>query len=79
MSDVSSSLAEVQARLCLLITNNIFLFQQFILLGSELDFGRQLQQRNCYKFNVIHDPKCYWEINREPVWVKMTKKRNNVT
>lgn len=81
VSDVSS-LAEAQARLCLLtrcITKNIFPYQKFILLDSELDFGGRLQRRICYKLNVIHDPKGYWESNREPVRVKLTKKRNNVT
>jgi hypothetical protein len=81
VSDVSS-LAEAQARLCLLtrcITRHIFPFQKFILLDSELDYGGRLQQRICYKLNVVHDPKGYWESNREAVRVKLTKKRNNVT
>lgn len=63
VSDVSS-LAEAQARLCLLtrcITRHIFPFQKFILLDSELDYGGRLQQRICYKLNVVHDPKGYWE------------------
>jgi hypothetical protein len=55
-----------------------FPYQKFILLDSELDFGGQLQQRICNKLNVKDDPKGYWKSNRELVWVKLAKKRNNV-
>jgi hypothetical protein len=81
VSDISS-LAEAQARLCLLtrcITRDIFPFQKFILLDSELDYGGRLQKRICYKLNVRQDPVGYWETNREQIRAKLTKKRNNVT
>lgn len=77
-----SSLALEQGNICLLtrcITRNIFPFQKFILLDSELEFGGRLQKRVCNKLNVRHDPQGYWDSNRERVRVKLTKKRNNVT
>lgn len=77
-----SSFGEQSIRLCILtrcITRHVFPYQKFILLDSELDFGGRLQKRICYKLNVLHDAKGYWESQREPVRVKLAKKRNNVT
>ena len=81
ISDISSMAAE-QANGCLLtrcITKEIFPFQKFIILDSELDFGARLQKRICYKLTVSYDTRGYWENNREKVRAKLTKKRNNVT
>jgi hypothetical protein len=81
VSDITS-LAEEQARSCLLtrcITKDVFPYYKFILLDSELDYGGRLQRRICKKLNVTQDPSGYWEINREKVRTKLTRKRNNVT
>ena len=77
-----TSLAEEQARSCLLtqcITKEVFLYYKFILLDSELDYGGRLQKRVCAKLCVTHDQAGYWEMNREKVRTKLTRKRNNVT
>jgi hypothetical protein len=81
VSDITS-LAEEQARSCLLtrcITKDVFPYYKFILLDSELDYGGRLQQRICSKLSVSQDPSGYWEVNREKVRTKLTRKRNNVT
>jgi hypothetical protein len=81
VSDVTS-LAEEQARSCLLtrcITKDVFPYYKFILLDSELDYGGRLQKRICGKLSVTHDRASYWEMNREKVRMKLTRKRNNVT
>jgi hypothetical protein len=81
VSDITS-LAEEQARSCLLtrcITRDVFPYYKFILLDSELDYGGRLQKRICSKLSVTQDPSGYWEMNREMVRTKLTRKRNNVT
>jgi hypothetical protein len=81
VSDITS-LAEEQARSCLLtrcITKDVFPYYKFILLDSELDYGGRLQKRICEKLSVTHDRASYWEMNREKVRMKLTRKRNNVT
>jgi hypothetical protein len=81
VSDITS-LAKEQARSCLLtqcITKEVFPYYKFILLDSELNFGGRLQERVCSKLNVTHDQSRYWEMNRERVRTKLTRKRNNVT
>jgi hypothetical protein len=81
VSDITS-LAEEQARAYLLtqcITREVFPYYKFILLDGELDYGGRLQKRICGKLNVTHDPRGYWENNREKVRTKLTRKRNNVT
>jgi hypothetical protein len=81
VSDITS-LAEEQARSCLLtrcITKDVFPYYKFILLDSELDYGGRLQKRICGKLSVTHDRASYWEMNREKVRMKLTRKRNNVT
>ena len=81
VSDITS-LAEEQARSCLLtqcVTKEIFPYYKFILLDSELDYGGRLQKRVCTKLCVTHDQAGYWEMNREKVRTKLTRKRNNVT
>ena len=80
VSDITS-LAKEQARSCLLtqcITKEVFPYYKFILLESELDYGGRLQKRVCAKLCVTHDPAGYWEMNREKVRTKLTRKRNNV-
>jgi hypothetical protein len=47
--------------------------------NSELDYGGRLQKRICSKLSVTQDPSGYWEMNREMVRTKLTRKRNNVT
>ena len=81
VSDITS-LAEEQVKLCLLtrcITKEVFLYYKFILLDSELDYGNCLQLRICKKLSMSHDQEGYWEMNREKVQKKLTRKRNNVT
>lgn len=81
VSDITSH-AEEQARSSLLtrcITKEVFPYYKFILLDSELDFGGRLQKRICAKLCVTHDQTGYWEMNREKVRTKLTRKRNNVT
>jgi hypothetical protein len=81
VSDITS-LAEEQAKSCLLtrcITREVFPFYKFVLLDSELDYGGRLQKRICSKLSVTHDDRGYWEMNREKVRTKLTRKRNNVT
>jgi hypothetical protein len=81
VSDITS-LAEEQARSCLLtrcITRDVFPYYKFILLDSELNYGGRLQKRICSKLSVSQDPSGYWEMNREKVRTKLTRKRNNVT
>jgi hypothetical protein len=77
-----SSLAAEQVNGCLLtrcVTKEIFPFQKFLILDSELDFGARLQKQICYKLTVTYDVRGYWEHNQEKVRAKLTKKRNNVT
>jgi hypothetical protein len=82
VSDITS-LAEEQTRSCLLtrcITKDVFPYYKFILLDSELDYGGRLQKRICGKLSVARDQQSsYWEMNREKVRMKLTRKRNNVT
>jgi hypothetical protein len=66
-------------RLTRCITKEVFPYYKFILLDSELDFGGRLQKRRCAKLCVTHDQTGYWEMNREKVRTKLTRKRNNVT
>jgi hypothetical protein len=77
-----TSLVEEQAKLCLLtccITKEVFPYYKFILLNSDLDYGGHLQKRVCCKLSVTQDQAGYWEMNREKVCTKLTRKRNNVT
>ena len=60
------------------ITREVFPFYKFVLLDSELDYGGRLQKRICSKLSVTHDDRGYWEMNREKVRTKLTRKRNNV-
>ena len=59
------------------VIDNVYPFKKFITKEEELEHGKTLQRRICYKLSV-KNTEAFWEKRKEQVRRKLGRKRNNV-